>query len=75
MNARKLLATSSFLDDVYKIDPTAMSPTVLRALKKHFVGNPDFTPHVVARYSVLCQALCAWVIAMCECGCDIHGIA
>ena len=71
--AKKLLAGLSFLDDVIKFDPIFLSPKALRALKK-IVACPDFTPERVGCQSWVCQSLCLWAIAICECGCDIHGI-
>jgi hypothetical protein len=60
-DAQKLLGEKDFLDRVRQLDPTALSPAVLKKASDYTM-QPEFEPTMVKIQSAAAAALCGWVI-------------
>ena len=59
-----MLAEIRFLDTLKEYDKDNMNPQIIEKIRKTYINNPEFNPHLIKNVSSACQGLCKWVIAI-----------
>ncbi|XP_039299157.1 dynein heavy chain 7, axonemal-like [Nilaparvata lugens] len=62
--SKRLLGDMGFLQGLKDFDKDNISPLIMQTIRKQYIPNKDFKPHIVAKASSAAEGLCKWVIAM-----------
>lgn len=62
--AKKMIGEMTFLQSLKDFDKDNIDPDIMMTIRKDFIPHPKFQPKIVAKASLACKGLCAWVIAM-----------
>lgn len=63
--SQKMLADSSFINNLMTYDKDNMNPKIVGDVKKEFIeNNEDFKPEIIAKASKAAEGMCRWVMAM-----------
>ncbi|XP_044742046.1 dynein axonemal heavy chain 7-like [Chrysoperla carnea] len=62
--SKRILGEMNFLQQLKEFDKDNIPPTVMVKIRKEYLPNKDFQPHIVAKASSAAEGLCKWVIAM-----------
>lgn len=54
----------AFLQQLKDYDKDNIPPPIMAMIRKQYLPNKDFKPHIVAKASSAAEGLCKWVIAM-----------
>ncbi|KAL6447918.1 hypothetical protein ACFW04_000175 [Cataglyphis niger] len=62
--SKRILGDMNFLQNLKDYDKDNISPAVMQVIKKTYMTDSSFTPHIVAKASSAAEGLCKWVRAM-----------
>ncbi|CAB3257078.1 unnamed protein product [Arctia plantaginis] len=62
--SKRILGDMSFLESLKNFDKDNISIPVMQKIRKEYLTNKDFKPHIVAKASTAAEGLCKWIIAM-----------
>ncbi|CAB3257081.1 unnamed protein product [Arctia plantaginis] len=62
--SKRILGDMSFLESLKNFDKDNISIPVMQKIRKEYLSNKDFKPHIVAKASNAAEGLCKWIIAM-----------
>lgn len=62
--SKRLLGDMAFLQQLKDYDKDNIPPPIMAMIRKQYLPNKDFKPHIVAKASSAAEGLCKWVIAM-----------
>ncbi|EFN74153.1 Dynein heavy chain 7, axonemal [Camponotus floridanus] len=62
--SKRILGDMNFLQNLKDYDKDNIAPTVMQVIKKTYMTDSSFTPHIVAKASSAAEGLCKWVRAM-----------
>lgn len=62
--SKRLLGDMAFLQQLKDYDKDNIPPPIMSMIRKQYLPNKDFKPHIVAKASSAAEGLCKWVIAM-----------
>ncbi|KAG8256357.1 Dynein heavy chain 12, axonemal [Homalodisca vitripennis] len=62
--SKRLLGDMAFLQQLKDYDKDNIPPPIMGMIRKQYLPNKDFKPHIVAKASSAAEGLCKWVIAM-----------
>lgn len=60
----RILGDMNFLQSLKDFDKDNIKPEIMAKLRKEYIPNKDFKPHIVAKASSAAEGLCKWIIAM-----------
>lgn len=60
----RILGDMNFLQSLKDFDKDNIKPENMAKLRKEYIPNKDFKPHIVAKASSAAEGLCKWIIAM-----------
>ena len=61
---KKLLSTPKFLDSLKTYDKDNIKVSIIKKIRKKYIGKENFTPEKAANASKAAAGLCKWVLAM-----------
>ncbi|XP_038211341.1 dynein heavy chain 12, axonemal [Zerene cesonia] len=62
--SKRILGDMSFLDSLRNFDKDNIPVAVMQKIRKEYLSNKDFKPHIIAKASTAAEGLCKWIIAM-----------
>lgn len=62
--SKRILGDMSFLESLRNFDKDNIPIPVMQKIRKEYLSNKDFKPHIVAKASTAAEGLCKWIIAM-----------
>ncbi|XP_025074096.1 dynein heavy chain 7, axonemal-like [Pogonomyrmex barbatus] len=62
--SKRILGDMNFLQNLKDYDKDNIAPTVMQIIKKTYMTDNSFMPHIVAKASSAAEGLCKWVRAM-----------
>ncbi|CAB3257079.1 unnamed protein product [Arctia plantaginis] len=62
--SKRILGDMSFLESLKNFDKDNIPIPVMQKIRKEYLSNKDFKPHIVAKASTAAEGLCKWIIAM-----------
>ncbi|XP_072767052.1 dynein axonemal heavy chain 7 [Anoplolepis gracilipes] len=62
--SKRILGDMNFLQNLKDYDKDNIAPAVMQVIKKTYMTDSSFTPHIVAKASSAAEGLCKWVRAM-----------
>lgn len=62
--SKRLLGDMAFLQQLKEYDKDNIPSSIMVMIRKQYLPNKDFKPHIVAKASSAAEGLCKWVIAM-----------
>lgn len=62
--SKRLLGEMGFLQALKDFDKDNINPDTMKKIRKDYIPNPTFKPHIVAKASSAAEGLCKWIIAM-----------
>ncbi|XP_032675191.1 dynein heavy chain 7, axonemal-like isoform X1 [Odontomachus brunneus] len=62
--SKRILGDMNFLQNLKDYDKDNIAPTVMQVIKKTYMTDNSFMPHIVAKASSAAEGLCKWVRAM-----------
>jgi len=62
--SKRILSDMNFLQNLKDYDKDNIAPTVMQIIKKTYMTDNSFMPHIVAKASSAAEGLCKWVRAM-----------
>lgn len=62
--SKRILGDMNFLQNLKDYDKDDISPAVMQIIKKTYMTDNSFMPHIVAKASSAAEGLCKWVRAM-----------
>ncbi|XP_026741703.1 dynein heavy chain 12, axonemal [Trichoplusia ni] len=62
--SKRILGDMSFLDSLRNFDKDNIPIAIMQKIRKEYLSNKDFKPHIIAKASAAAEGLCKWIIAM-----------
>lgn len=62
--SKRLLGDMGFLEGLKNFDKDNISVETMKKIRKEYLSNKDFKPHIIAKASAAAEGLCKWIIAM-----------
>ncbi|XP_076166258.1 dynein axonemal heavy chain 7 [Ptiloglossa arizonensis] len=62
--SKRILGDMNFLQNLKDYDKDNISPNIMQIIKKTYMTDNNFKPHIVAKASSAAEGLCKWVCAM-----------
>ncbi|CAB0041012.1 unnamed protein product [Trichogramma brassicae] len=62
--SKRVLGDMNFLQNLKDYDKDSIAPAVVATIKKNYMSDKNFQPHIVAKASSAAEGLCKWVRAM-----------
>lgn len=62
--SKRVLGDMNFLQNLKDYDKDNISPPIMAIIKKTYMSDKNFMPHIVAKASSAAEGLCKWVRAM-----------
>lgn len=62
--SKRILGDMSFLDSLRNFDKDNIPIAIMQKIRKEYLSNKDFKPHIIAKASTAAEGLCKWIIAM-----------
>jgi len=62
--SKRILSDMNFLQNLKDYDKDSIAPAVMQIIKKTYMTDNSFMPHIVAKASSAAEGLCKWVRAM-----------
>ncbi|XP_037873641.1 dynein axonemal heavy chain 12 [Bombyx mori] len=62
--SKRILGDMGFLDSLKNFDKDNIPVATMQKIRKEYLSNKDFKPHIVAKASAAAEGLCKWIIAM-----------
>ncbi|XP_014210223.1 dynein heavy chain 7, axonemal-like [Copidosoma floridanum] len=62
--SKRVLGDMNFLQNLKDYDKDNISPAIMATIKKTYMSDKNFMPHIVAKASSAAEGLCKWVRAM-----------
>ncbi|XP_012535785.2 dynein heavy chain 7, axonemal-like [Monomorium pharaonis] len=62
--SKRILGDMNFLQNLKDYDKNNIAPAVMQVIKKTYMTDNSFMPHIVAKASSAAEGLCKWVRAM-----------
>lgn len=62
--SKRLLGDMSFLESLKSYDKDNIPIETMKKIRKEYLSNKDFKPHIIAKASTAAEGLCKWIIAM-----------
>ncbi|XP_075981520.1 dynein heavy chain at 62B [Anticarsia gemmatalis] len=62
--SKRILGDMSFLENLRTFDKDNIPIPVMQKIRKEYLSNKDFKPHIIAKASTAAEGLCKWIIAM-----------
>ncbi|VVD03486.1 unnamed protein product [Leptidea sinapis] len=62
--SKRLLGDMGFLDSLRNFDKDNIPVATMQKIRKEYLSNKDFKPHIIAKASTAAEGLCKWIIAM-----------
>lgn len=62
--SKRVLGDMSFLESLKNFDKDNISVETMKKIRKEYLSNKDFKPHIIAKASAAAEGLCKWIIAM-----------
>lgn len=62
--SKRMMSDMGFLQSLKDYEKDDIKPEIMRQIRKDYIPNPDFQPHIVAKASSAAEGLCKWIIAM-----------
>lgn len=62
--SKRVLGDMYFLQALKDFDKDNIHPEIMKKIRKDYIPNKDFKPHIIAKASSAAEGLCKWIIAM-----------
>ncbi|RVE47759.1 hypothetical protein evm_007648 [Chilo suppressalis] len=62
--SKRILGDMSFLESLKNYDKDNIPVATMQKIRKEYLSNKDFKPHIIAKASTAAEGLCKWIIAM-----------
>ncbi|XP_013187525.2 dynein axonemal heavy chain 12 [Amyelois transitella] len=62
--SKRVLGDMSFLESLRNYDKDNIPVATMQKIRKEYLSNKDFKPHIIAKASAAAEGLCKWIIAM-----------
>ncbi|XP_026763473.2 dynein axonemal heavy chain 12 [Galleria mellonella] len=62
--SKRILGDMGFLDSLRNFDKDNIPVATMQKIRKEYLSNKDFKPHIIAKASAAAEGLCKWIIAM-----------
>ncbi|XP_059054918.1 dynein axonemal heavy chain 12 [Achroia grisella] len=62
--SKRILGDMGFLDSLRNFDKDNIPIATMQKIRKEYLSNKDFKPHIIAKASAAAEGLCKWIIAM-----------
>ncbi|XP_061720397.1 dynein axonemal heavy chain 12-like [Cydia pomonella] len=62
--SKRILGDMSFLESLKSYDKDNIPVETMKKIRKEYLPNKDFKPHIIAKASAAAEGLCKWIIAM-----------
>lgn len=62
--SKRVLGDMSFLESLRNFDKDNIPIETMKKIRKEYLSNKDFKPHIIAKASAAAEGLCKWIIAM-----------
>lgn len=62
--SKRVLGEMTFLQSLKEYDKDNINPDIMKKIRKDFIPNTEFQPHIVAKASSAAEGLCKWIIAI-----------
>ncbi|CAG5048847.1 unnamed protein product [Parnassius apollo] len=62
--SKRILGDMGFLDSLRNFDKDNIPIATMQKIRKEYLSNKDFKPHIIAKASTAAEGLCKWIIAM-----------
>ncbi|XP_052747070.1 dynein axonemal heavy chain 12 [Bicyclus anynana] len=62
--SKRVLGDMGFLDSLKNFDKDNIPVATMQKIRKEYLSNKDFKPHIIAKASTAAEGLCKWIIAM-----------
>ncbi|XP_063619962.1 dynein axonemal heavy chain 12-like [Cydia splendana] len=62
--SKRILGDMSFLESLKNYDKDNIPIETMKKIRKDYLSNKDFKPHIIAKASTAAEGLCKWIIAM-----------
>lgn len=62
--SKRILGDMGFLESLKNYDKDNIPVATMQKIRKEYLSNKDFKPHIVAKASTAAEGLCKWIIAM-----------
>ncbi|XP_053614808.1 dynein axonemal heavy chain 12 [Plodia interpunctella] len=62
--SKRILGDMSFLESLRNYDKDNIPVATMQKIRKEYLSNKDFKPHIIAKASAAAEGLCKWIIAM-----------
>ncbi|KAJ8673423.1 hypothetical protein QAD02_004685 [Eretmocerus hayati] len=62
--SKRVLGDMNFLQTLKDYDKDNIAPAIMTTIKKNYMSDKSFNPHIVAKASSAAEGLCKWVRAM-----------
>lgn len=62
--SKRILGDMAFLQTLKDYEKDNINPDIMKKIRKDFIPNKDFQPHIVAKASSAAEGLCKWIIAI-----------
>lgn len=62
--SKRILGDMSFLENLRNFDKDNIPIPIMQKIRKEYLSNKDFKPHIIAKASTAAEGLCKWIIAM-----------
>lgn len=62
--SKRMMSDMGFLQSLKDYEKDDIKPEIMKLIRKDYIPNKDFQPHIVAKASSAAEGLCKWIIAI-----------